>query len=198
MRLSVLFLLGVSLATAVILPTAANAESRFGGTSFANAASLTEAGWRNYVGQIRGRVLNRTGITMGGRPLQRAAFLTVDRQDSDNWWAGIYHDFAGVPGVPTTHIRLKGRIAGNKPGPVTVRIESSTDNWVGFVFDLPANSAWLEFNWPLSQAITQGRFDPASENFRLVAAYQQTAGPVWSSPGENTLYLAEFMVVTDL
>lgn len=167
-----------------------------GGGAFVDALSLSDAGWKNFVGQARGKVANRTGLTLAGQPRLRAAYLTIEPQDAQSWYAGLSSDLKPLPvGVSPDRIRLRGRVAAARPGPLLVRLESAPGHWLGFAFTAPADEEWLAFDWPLSEAVSQGRFDLAAEKLRLVVTYRDTAGPVWSSPGDNTLYVAEALVV---
>lgn len=177
-------------------PAAPETARVHGGGAFAEALSLSETGWKNYVGQARGKVANRTGLTLAGQPLLRAAYLTIKPRDAHSWFAGLASDIQAPPaGVSPERIRLRGRVSATKPGPLFVRLESAPGRWLGFAFTAPANEEWLAFDWPLSEAVPQGRFDLAAGTLRLVVAYRDTAGPVWSSPGDNTLYVAEALVV---
>ncbi|MCU0792136.1 MAG: hypothetical protein MUE42_04650 [Opitutaceae bacterium] len=189
-------LFSVSLAFAPALAPASTAGVTHGGASFAEAMTLSQIGWKNFVGQNKGKVLNQTGLTLAGQPRQRAAYLTIDPRDAENWYAGLATDIAALPaGISPDRIRLRGRVAASKAGPISVRLESAPSHWLGFVFTAPANEEWLDFDWPLSEAISQGRFSLAASKLRLVVTYRDTSGPVWSAPGENTLYLAEATVV---
>ena len=186
-------LLGIVLGLAAVAPASASVH---GGGSFAQATSLSDAGWKNFVGQSSGKVFNRTGLTLAGQPRERAAFLTIEPRDAVNWYAGLASDLARLPvGVSADRIRLRGRIAVSKPGPVIVRLESSIGHWLGFAFTASANEEWLAFDWPLSEAVSQGRFDLNAEKLRLVVTFRDTTGPVWTSAGENTLYVAEASVI---
>ncbi len=175
--------------------TPAATPTPHGGASFADAANLSDVGWRNFIGQTRGRVANRTGLTLAGRPRLRAAFLAIEPRDAENWFAGLATDLKRLPpGVSPDRIRIRGKVAASKPGPVVVRLESAPGHWLGFAFTAHGNEEWLSFDWPLSEAISQGRFNLAADELRLAVAFRDTSGPVWSSPGENTLYVAELFV----
>ena len=185
----------LALASLLAAPLAGAPVPAHGGASFAAAANLSEVGWKNFVGQTRGKVANRTGLTLAGQPRLRAAYLTIEPRDAENWYAGLATDLDRLPsGVSPQRIRIRGKVAASKPGPVVVRLESAPGHWLGFAFTVPANEEWQSFDWPLSEAVSQGRFDLAAEKLRLVVTYRDTSGPVWSSAGENTLYVAEVFV----
>ena len=185
----------LALASLLAAPLAGAPVPAHGGASFAAAANLSEVGWKNFAGQTRGKVANRTGLTLAGQPRLRAAYLTIEPRDAENWYAGLATDLDRLPsGVSPQRIRIRGKVAASKPGPVVVRLESAPGHWLGFAFTVPANEEWQSFDWPLSEAVSQGRFDLAAEKLRLVVTYRDTSGPVWSSAGENTLYVAEVFV----
>lgn len=167
-----------------------------GGGDFTSASTLADAGWRNFVGQARGRVGVANGVTLAGRPGLPAGFLRIEPRDAENWFAGLLHDLPPLPPDTTpAQLRLRGRLSATKAGPVIIRLESAPQHWLGLNLDLPHANEWVDFDWPLSEASSLGRFDPGSPQLRLVVAFRETSGPAWSSPGDNTLYIARAQLV---
>jgi hypothetical protein len=190
--------LGLAVIAALALAPSAHSqrEEVLAGSTIHRGMSLGESGWRNFLGQSGERPALSNGVELLGSPRLPAVFLTINPRSTETWWAGLMYPFSALPEtVKQEELFIRAKVAGSKPGPVTLRLESSPGHWIGFQVVLPANGQWLEFEESLAHSQRMGRFDLTGNSPRLVIAFAEPVTSIWSGEGVNTLSLHQLELI---
>lgn len=142
------------------------------GADFSDGKGLKESGWANFIGAREGKPLVVfQGSTKAGKPAQNAVELLLDVSDTHDWFGGLFMKLPTLKDDFTAaEMRLRARVAGRNGSKLLIRLESSSENWLGVRVETPANGEWVDVNVPLTEAEGRGTFNPKSNALRLVIA----------------------------
>lgn len=149
-------------------------------------------------GNPSGPSLNSSGASTAIQAGERVLFMNINTTSSTtSWFAGLRHVYgSALPNsVPLSELSLSANVwGGGSVGPigdVTLRLESSTNNWIGWTIagtTLAANPG-LQVGGLLSETTNSaGTFDASATSFNIVLAYANTI-TTWGNDSSNIIAL---------
>lgn len=164
-------------------PNSATPLSTFGWSTFSGGAPATPS------------VVSSGTSTGGVFDTQRAAHLNLNTTNAtSSWFGGLRHTYASaLPVTDFDQLSLTANLyAGGSSGPrgdVTLRIESSANNWIGWTVSgatLASGNGVLAGGLLSSFTASAGTFDPFASSFNIVVAYANTVAS-WGNDSSNIL-----------
>lgn len=162
-----------------------------------SATPLSSFSWSEFRGGSPSTPsLNGSGTSTGEIfDVQRVAFMNINTTNATtSWFAGLRHTFGSS--LPTTDLSLLSLsanvYAGGSVGPrgdVTLRIESSANNWIGWTV---TGATLTETNGIVAGGLlstathSAGAFNPSATSFNIVLAYANTIGS-WGNDSSNII-----------
>jgi hypothetical protein len=212
MKIPTQIILASSLFLAVLLPSA-SAQILYS-QNFDSPSTPTpvgDFGWSTFFGGSPSNPsINSSGTTstsLGGRYL----FINLNTTNSTSTWFGglryIYND--SLPTTDLSQLSLSANILGGGTvgpiGDVVLRIESTTNNWIGFSLPGATLAAAMDTNTPIllggfldTTNASAGTFNSSASSFNIVLAFANTTAS-WGNDASNIIGLnnIEFSVIPE-
>lgn len=162
-----------------------------------SATPLSSFGWSAFNGGAPSSpTVNGSGTSTGGIfNTERAAQVNLNTTNATtSWFGGLRYTYANpLPGtdldalVLTANIYAGGSVGAR--GDVTLRIESSANNWIGWTVSgatLASGNGLLVGGALSSATASLGSFNPNASSFNIVVAYANTLA-TWGNDSSNIL-----------
>ena len=162
-----------------------------------SATALSNFNWAVFSGGAPSNpTLNSSGTSSGGIfDVQRAAQMNINTTNSTtSWFAGLRYTYTGaLPTTDLSKLSLSANVyAGGSVGArgdVTLRIESSANNWIGWTVSgttLTSTNGLLTGGALNATTHSAGTFNPNAASFNIVLAYANTI-TTWGNDSSNVI-----------
>ncbi|MCU0792137.1 MAG: PEP-CTERM sorting domain-containing protein [Opitutaceae bacterium] len=155
---------------------------------------LSSFSWTVFRGGSTQPSINSSGTTTGDIfNTERAAFLNINTTNASGWFAGLSYAYTGA--LPTTNRSLlslsanvyAGGSVGSR-GDVTLRIESSAGNWIGWTIPgttLTSSNGIVAGGLLSSTTHSAGTFNASASSFNIILAFANTG--TWGNDASNVI-----------
>ncbi len=160
-----------------------------------SATPLSTFGWSTFSGGTPAPTVVSSGTTTGGIfNTERVAHINLNTTDSaSSWFGGLRYTYGtALPTLDLSLLSFTANVyAGGSVGPrgdVTLRIESSANNWIGWTISgtTLTQTNGIVAGGLLSQAThSLGTFNPNATSFNLVLAFANVG--TWGNDSSNII-----------